>query len=75
MIDFTEQLTENIPLQDRLFDSLHKNKPFREFKHVIDHSGIFRQKWFDFKNKQQQDFVVRQLDRILPSLTVKYLKS
>jgi hypothetical protein len=63
MADFTEQLTENKQLQSRLIVALNKKKPFREFKFVIDYSGDFRQQWFDFKNKWQQDFVERQLNR------------
>jgi hypothetical protein len=65
MSEFTDQLTDN-NLQSRLLDALGKKKPFREFKFVIDNSGDFRQMWFDFKNKWQQDFVSRQLNRIKP---------
>lgn len=63
MSEFADQVSNN-KLQTRLFDSLRKNKPFREFKFVIDNSGDFRQQWFDFKNKWQQDFVTRQLKRL-----------
>ena len=65
MSEFADQLTDS-NLQNRLFDSLRKNKPFREFKFVIDNSGDFRQQWFNFKNKWQQDFVARQLIRLKP---------
>lgn len=63
MTEFVDQLTD-INLQNRLFDALRKNKPFREFKFIIDNSGDFRQQWFDFKNKWQQDFVARQFNRL-----------
>ncbi len=63
MSEFADQLTDS-NLQNRLFDALRKNKPFREFKSVIDNSGDFRQKWFDFIKKWQQDFVERQLNRL-----------
>lgn len=63
MSEFAKQLTEK-NLQNRLFNALRKNKPFREFKFVIDNSGDFRQQWFDFKNKWQQDFVARQLNKL-----------
>lgn len=66
MSEFTDQVSDN-NLQSRLFDALRKNKPFREFKFVIDNSGDFRQQWFDFKNKSQQDFVARQLNRLKPT--------
>ena len=64
MNDFANQLTEN-NLQSQLINALRKNKPFREFKFVIDNSGDFRQQWFDFKNKWQEDFVSRQLNRLI----------
>jgi hypothetical protein len=65
MSEFADQLTDS-NLQNRLFDALRKNKPFREFKSVIDNSRDFRQQWIDFKNKWQQDFVSRQLNRLKP---------
>jgi len=65
MSEFTDQVSDN-KLQNQLIDALRKNKPFREFKFVIDNSGDFRQQWFDFKNKWQQDFVLRQLNRLKP---------
>lgn len=65
MSEFADQLTDNY-LQSRLLDALRRNKPFREFKFVIDNSGIFRQQWFDFKNKWQQEFVAKQLNRLKP---------
>jgi len=37
-------------LQQELFKALYNSKPFGRFKHIIDNSGAFRQKWFDFKN-------------------------
>jgi hypothetical protein len=66
MSEFTDQVADN-KLQNRLFDALRKNKPFREFKFVIENSGDFRQQWFDFKNKWQQDFVARQINRLKPT--------
>lgn len=63
MSKFANQVTDN-KLQSRLFDALRINKPFREFKFVIDNSGDFRQQWFDFNNKWQQSFVARQLNRL-----------
>lgn len=63
MSEFAEQVTDN-KLQSQLFNALRKNKPFKEFKFVIDNSGDSRQKWFDYKNKRQQDFLARQLERL-----------
>jgi len=63
MSEFANQVSDN-NFQRRLFEALKKNKPFREFKFVIDNSGDFRQQWFDFKNKWHQDFVARQLNKL-----------
>lgn len=63
MSEFADQLTDH-HLQSRLLDALRRNKPFREFKFVIDNSGKCRQQWFDFKNKWQQEFVAQQLNRL-----------
>jgi hypothetical protein len=53
-------------LQNKLFDSLQKKRPFREFKFLIDNSGDYRQKWFDFKNNWQKEYVTQQIKRINP---------
>ncbi|TKB96819.1 UPF0158 family protein [Pedobacter cryophilus] len=65
MEDFAEQLTENKFLQNKLLEALDKKKPFREFKFVIDNSSDFRDQWFDYKNKRQQEFVENQLNEKL----------
>lgn len=54
MSEFAGQLTDN-NLLSRIFVALRKNKPFKEFQFVIDNSWDFRQQWFDFKNKWQQE--------------------
>jgi hypothetical protein len=66
MSAFANQLSDK-NLQSRLFNTLRKNKPFKEFKYVIDKSGDFRMQWFYFKNKWHQDFVARQLYRLKPT--------
>jgi len=63
MSEFTNQLTDK-NLQSQLFDALRKNKPFRRFKFIIDNSYDFRQEWFDFKTKWQEDYVAKQLNRL-----------
>ncbi|MEO8414575.1 MAG: UPF0158 family protein [Ginsengibacter sp.] len=60
MADFTEQLTDS-KLQDKLVNALNKNRPFREFKFVIDNSGEQRQRWFDFKNERYIEWTEEQL--------------
>ncbi len=51
MADFAAQVSDE-KLQDRLLNSLNKKHPFREFKSVIDNSGEYRKRWFDFKNER-----------------------
>lgn len=60
MVEFSEQV--NTPfLKSKLFNALDKGKPFRNFKAIIDDSGHFRQKWFTFKDKWQQEYVKQKL--------------
>ena len=61
MADFAENVN-NKELQNSLFNALNKKHPFRNFKWVVDNSGPYRQKWFDFKNQRLIDGVKDQLD-------------
>jgi len=65
MNEFADQVKDS-KLQSRLYKALRKNKPFREFKFVMDNTVEFRQKWFEFKKKWQQDYVANQINRIKP---------
>ena len=51
MENFVYTLVDSSALKGKLKSALNKKKPFREFKFVIDNSGEYRQKWFDFKNE------------------------
>ncbi|MBK8055626.1 MAG: hypothetical protein IPK35_20730 [Saprospiraceae bacterium] len=64
MLEFTEGLDDNEKLQNSLLEALRKRKPFREFKFFIDNSGVYRQKWFDFKNQWQIDYVDAYFKRL-----------
>jgi len=66
MSEYAEQVLDE-KLQSRLFEALRKNKPFRAFNFVIDNSENFRQNWFKFKAKGQQDFVEKQINRLKQS--------
>lgn len=44
-------------LQYRLRRALDRRGPFSNFKHVIDHSGPYRQMWFDFKMQAMIEYV------------------
>ncbi len=60
MADFTEQLTDE-KLQEKLINALSKKGPFRQFKFVINNSGEYRERWFDFKNKRYIEWTEGQL--------------
>ncbi len=62
MVDFAETLSMPQTLKKQLIDALNKKKPFREFKFVVDNSGEYRQKWFDFKNQAVETWVQSQLE-------------
>jgi len=62
MANFTERLNDNEKLKNELTKALNKKKPFREFKFVIDNSGVYRQQWFDFKNAQLKQWVTDKLN-------------
>ena len=64
MMEFADKLDNNEKLQNRLLDALRMRKPFREFKFVIDNSGVYRQKWFDFKNQWQINYVDEYFKRL-----------
>jgi hypothetical protein len=65
MADFVDTLPDSNSLKGRLIHALNKNKPFREFKFVIDNSGEYRQRWFDFKNQRIQQWVIDSFDAII----------
>jgi hypothetical protein len=60
MENFIETV-DNVPLRDRLQEALRRPKPFANFKFDIDQSGIYRQKWFDFKKRQMIEWVRGQV--------------
>jgi hypothetical protein len=61
MADFAENV-DNRELRDRLINALNKRHPFQNFKWVVDNSGLYRQKWFDFKNQRLIEWVKDQLE-------------
>lgn len=62
MEEFAETVKDRT-LQNRLFNSLSRPKPFRHFNDIIDNSGKNRDEWFAFKNSKYTEFVKDQLDR------------
>ena len=57
---FIDQLTDK-HFQTELENILQRKKPFQNFKYSIDNSD-FRQKWFDFKQKELEKIVENQLN-------------
>ena len=60
MANFTNQLNETDKIKKELIKALNKKKPFREFKFVIDNSGVYRLQWFDFKHAQLKLWVIEK---------------
>lgn len=60
MSDFTTTV-EDISLRHKLDQALQKSKPFQNFKFVIDNSGDYRKRWFEFKDRRLFEWVVRQI--------------
>ena len=61
MADFAENV-DSRELRDGLINALNKKHPFQNFKWVVDNSGPYRQKWFDFKNQRLIEWVKDQLE-------------
>ena len=59
------ELVPDADLKLKLNRVLTRNKPFMNFKNIIDYSE-FRQLWFDFKNRDYEKRVERQLNSLLP---------
>ncbi len=51
-------------LKDKLIDALNRPKPFASFKWIVDNSGEYRQKWFDFKNQKYIEWVEARINDI-----------
>jgi hypothetical protein len=63
MADFVESV-DSRELRVRLINSLNRKHPFQNFKWVVDNSGPYRQRWFDFKNQRNIEWVENKLDEI-----------
>ena len=61
MKNFAENL-ETCELKRQLLSILEKAKPFRKFKNIIDDSGEYRQKWFDFQLQENIKWVKMQYE-------------
>ncbi|RQW78583.1 MAG: hypothetical protein EHM79_21380 [Geobacter sp.] len=63
MADFAENV-DSRELRDSLINALNKKHPFQNFKWIVDNSGLYRQKWFDFKKQRLIEWVEEKLDEI-----------
>ena len=61
MRSFTDKL-EECELKVRLFNALERAKTFRNFKNIVDDSGEYRQKWFDFQLQENIKWVRMQYE-------------
>ncbi len=64
MENFIIECVGNKALQNKLINALNKKNPFREFKFIIDNSGDYRQKWFDYKDEKYLSFVEKQFNEL-----------
>jgi len=63
MAGFAESV-DNRELRDSLINALNRKHPFQNFKWIVDNSGPYRQKWFDFKNQRLIEWVKGQLENL-----------
>jgi hypothetical protein len=68
MEDFVMRLEGNDHFKLRLINALNKKKPFREFKFLVDNSGIYREQWFAFKNERMKQWVIEKFERAIACL-------
>ncbi len=65
MEEFVNQLSIKNALKNRLIKALNMKKPFREFNFIIDNSGEYKQKWFDFKDAKMEQWVINRFNEEL----------
>ncbi len=64
MEEFIIDIVDNSIIQEKLISALNRNKPFRNFKYVIDNSGKYREMWFKFKHNQYEEWVKEQIEML-----------
>ncbi|MDP4274801.1 MAG: UPF0158 family protein [Bacteroidota bacterium] len=60
MEDFVDEVKE-LKLKENLIKILNRKSPFANFKAEIESSN-YREEWFAFRTKRQEDYVKEQLD-------------
>jgi len=62
---FMEQFIETIDdltLRNRFENAINKSRPFENFKCLINDSGDYTRKWFDFKNEKLMEIVESEIE-------------
>lgn len=61
MADFADQLPKEYrPLKIRLMEALERQKPFRNFKNIVEGSKL-REDWFAFRHEQEKELIKKEL--------------
>ena len=61
--DFIATVNDNF-LKERLSSAIHQKRPFAHFKAQIDRSGVYRDRWFAFRDRKMIEWVQEKLDQI-----------
>ncbi|WP_121356882.1 UPF0158 family protein [Flavisolibacter nicotianae] len=61
MEDFISTLND-LPLKDRLLRAIDQKKPFAHFKAQIDGAGVYRERWFQFRDRKMREWVGEQME-------------
>ncbi|MDP2926218.1 MAG: UPF0158 family protein [Nanoarchaeota archaeon] len=80
---FVYEIAEkDFQLSDKFYDVIHKSKPFKRFKEILDEYPELKDKWFKFREKQIQNDVINWLfenkiilenQKLIPDIEIKVL--
>lgn len=63
MEDFIATITD-LPLKNRLSRAIEQKRPFTHFRAQIDRSGVYRERWFQFRDQKLKEWVQEQLEQL-----------
>lgn len=66
MENFANSLPETVGLKNQLVFALSNKKPFRQFKYLVDASGIYGDQWFAFKEERLKHWVIDRSNAQFP---------
>ena len=58
---FVENIDDNAILKAKLSEVLEREKPFKNFRTILDHHEKYLQEWYKFKTLKQKEFIKNQL--------------